>query len=148
MSGAYVDKILKITALMYLIALFYITLGTGERYVGIFDEGNINLVPFSGKWFYFKHFSTLYDNEKVFIVREILGNLVLFAPFSWALYTLLRKNFKTITVTAIIVLLVLFIESTQYVLHIGTFDVDDLILNISGGIIGIFLFKVFKKRFV
>lgn len=148
MSGIGAKKIIKFMAFLYLAALFYITLMMSDRYGTMFDQNNINLVPLSRKWYYFSHFSTLYDNEKFFIIREIIGNVLLFMPFSWALHIVLNKDFKKTAITGISILSVFMVESIQYFFHIGTFDVDDLILNISGALVGIFIFDALKKRFV
>lgn len=38
------------------------------------------------------------------------------------------------------------VETIQILLKIGSFDVDDMILNLLGAICGFFIFKLFFKR--
>jgi len=40
---------------------------------------------------------------------------------------------------------VLFIEIFQYMTRLGSFDIDDIILNLIGFLIGVFLVKGIKK---
>lgn len=144
-TSATATVFLKTMALVYFVALISVTLIYGKRYENHFDDNNINLVPLRSKQFYLDNFQTLLPIQKEFLIIEITGNLLLFLPFSWAFYALSRKKVKAVAVGVIIILLVFAIESFQYIFHIGTFDIDDLILNISGGFVGIFVFKVFKK---
>lgn len=144
-SKSIVNNAMKVIALLYAFTLLYITMISSERYQGNFEVHNINLQPFVTKWRYIRDFSTLRNNVKVFIVKEILGNCVLFVPFSWFVHTLFGKQ-KKIRTAIILVLVVLCIENLQYWLHIGTFDIDDIILNVSGGLAGIFLFDLLHKN--
>ena len=44
-------------------------------------------------------------------------------------------------------MLSLFIEVVQYVFALGATDVDDIILNLIGGFIGLIIFKIAEKIF-
>lgn len=43
-------------------------------------------------------------------------------------------------------MLSLFIEVVQYVFALGATDVDDIILNLIGGFIGLIIFKIAEKN--
>lgn len=53
-----------------------------------------------------------------------------------------RKNRKFLRVLGMTFLLSLFIECIQLIFRVGSFDVDDLILNTLGGVIGYIVFCV------
>lgn len=74
--------------------------------------------------------------------RNIMGNVIGFVPLGifWPYVFPKMKN-------PLLVVLVCFewslvIEVTQLVLKIGSFDVDDLLLNTAGGMIGCFIYYV------
>ena len=79
---------------------------------------------------------------------NIFGNIVGFIPLG-ILFPLLFVGLRRLWRTTLMVFLVsLGFEVTQLVTGIGIFDVDDLILNVTGGIIGYLLIILFirKKR--
>ena len=81
-------------------------------------------------------------NSKMFYLT-VFGNIALFIPFGFivASYGKSRKVWSNI-------LVVILVSSTiEYVqLKIGRcFDIDDIILNTVGGIIGFLLYRLFKK---
>ena len=70
--------------------------------------------------------------------RQVIGNIVLFMPFGFfaSHYTKIKK---TGSITIITLLVSLTIELVQ--LKIGrSFDIDDIILNVLGGILGFFIY--------
>ena len=80
--------------------------------------------------------------EKViwWALKNLLGNLLPFIPFGFLLpiaYPRIKAFFKVFLVG---MFAVLFIEIFQYMTRLGSFDIDDIILNIVGGIIGFLLY--------
>lgn len=72
--------------------------------------------------------------------RNILGNMVLFLPYGFfASYYLKLK--KTLPAFILIIVASLSIEVTQLVIG-RVFDVDDIFLNILGGLFGYYLYHV------
>ena len=70
---------------------------------------------------------------------NIVGNIVLLVPLGFLLPFIFKQlNWKSSLVVAI--LSALFIESLQSMLHIGIFDIDDVILNALGCMIGYWKF--------
>lgn len=91
----------------------------GRRYLPFFYTGEVNLKPF----FSFQ-----------FGWGMIVGNVLLFAPFPFAAATLWR-GWKWVHALALAVGITVFIEVWQH--FIGRLsDVDDLMLNITGGMLG------------
>lgn len=146
-GGTGLKRFMAIMALLYFAALLFITLIYGHRMEGYFKADNVNVVPLSGKWYYIDNFFTSPVNDKIFITKEIVGNLLLFFPFAWAVFSITGKKQNSKTLFAQIFLTVISIESLQYLFNIGMFDIDDIILNTTGGLAGIFLFKALHKRY-
>jgi glycopeptide antibiotics resistance protein len=69
-------------------------------------------------------------------IENLLGNVLLFLPFGFLLPLLTQKinSYKRIFITAIIFSFSL--EIAQLTLHVGSFDVDDIILNTTGAMLG------------
>jgi glycopeptide antibiotics resistance protein len=135
----------KIVALVYLSLVVYITLIMGRTYGRTSSVHKISLIPLNTKIHYLERFFLLPRNQKEFLIKEMVGNFFLFVPFSWSLQSLRGKKIKELNTFIYIVITVSTIESIQYFFNVGTFDIDDFILNISGGIIGVFIFRYYKK---
>lgn len=74
---------------------------------------------------------------------NLVGNVLAFIPFGIFVPMLLSRKvnlFKRVFVLSLA--LSLSFEVTQLVLYIGTFDVDDLILNTCGGVIGYGVYRL------
>jgi glycopeptide antibiotics resistance protein len=88
-----------------------------------------------------------------FMMNNLLGNLLGFIPFGLLLPLVIpffRNLFKTLLAGF---LLSLGYETIQLVFDLGIFDVDDLILNTAGALIGFiiftltyFFFRIVKKE--
>ncbi|MEO6637349.1 MAG: VanZ family protein [Ginsengibacter sp.] len=75
---------------------------------------------------------------------NLFGNILLFVPFSVILIT----AFKLIKLRFILLwaaVVSISIEITQYVFQIGFPDIDDVILNVTGALLGFFIYKIFLK---
>ncbi|WP_409346230.1 VanZ family protein [Paenibacillus sp. MBLB4367] len=69
------------------------------------------------------------------------GNIAIFIPFGIFIPMLSEsKNVSLERVFVLSLLVSLLLEGLQAVLSIGTFDVDDLLLNTSGGMLGFGIF--------
>jgi len=97
----------------------------------------LNLQPFLWLW---------EDNLRLRIVIEIIPNIILFVPLGIFLPTAF-KRMRKLKRTALIAFSVTFsVEFFQY--FIGrTSDIDDMITNLLGGIIGYGLFKIFSYSY-
>jgi len=75
---------------------------------------------------------------------NILGNILLLLPVGFLLPFIFKKvNWKQILFVA--VLSGMIIEGMQVVLHVGIFDIDDVILNGLGVLLGFWLFLLILK---
>ena len=77
---------------------------------------------------------------QLWALKNILGNIVLFVPLG-LLIPLTYNNAQRLYKTFLIILASVFsIETFQFVTMLGSFDIDDIILNCIGGMIGYLLF--------
>ncbi len=75
---------------------------------------------------------------------NILGNILLLVPVGFLLPIIFQKmNWKQVLLISILSGLI--IEGMQVVLHVGIFDIDDVILNGLGVLLGFWLFLLFQK---
>ncbi len=125
----------KIIFLIYLFYLFYLVFLSSFYGRGVVHR-NYNLIPFKT----ISEFLFFNDNIKV-ILRNIGGNIAAFLPMGFLLPLAFSKMNKYRKVFAAILAATLFIELSQFIFGVGTCDVDDVILNFIGGIIGYKLYN-------
>ncbi len=97
-----------------------------------------NFVPFKTIYFYLY----LADINVNIRIENLVGNIIGFFPFGFILPLLAKKFQKLSTVTVATFGLSLTFEILQLVFEFGSFDVDDLILNTLGGILGYIPIKI------
>ncbi|HZK95274.1 MAG TPA: VanZ family protein [Prolixibacteraceae bacterium] len=100
------------------------------------QEGPANLVPF-------KTILPYLLGEKGLLIGAInlLGNIVLLVPIGF-LVPFVFRNMTWKKTLALAVAAGFFIEGMQVVLHLGIFDIDDVILNAIGVVIGYWAFVI------
>ncbi len=137
------------SAFLYTILVFYIILSLSIiifKYVSpleLLNEGrpifrSINILPFRTIKGYLT--GTFYVSRSV-VLKNILGNIGLFIPLG--IYLQLLKKDKRIFVSIFFVIIIsLSVEIIQFVLAIGAADIDDILLNCAGGIIGILFYRL------
>lgn len=126
-------RIIIIYLILYLLTIIGFTFANFRDSVlidkGISERG-YNLIPFSG----IKQMLNSPLGLKIGFYN-IIGNFLMLTPLS-ILLPLIDDRFKKVKYyLGTIILFSLVIELFQYITEIGSFDVDDLILNISGSFI-------------
>jgi glycopeptide antibiotics resistance protein len=76
-----------------------------------------------------------------FIVN-ILGNILAFAPFGFLLPLIHKRYRRFFKIMFLSLLFSLTVEAIQLYLKVGIFDVDDLLLNTLGGLLGYLVFSI------
>jgi glycopeptide antibiotics resistance protein len=132
----------------YLVLLFKITvfkftvyLPSGVRFVlGGYGDYGYNIVPFKTILDYASQYpwSTL-------VIVNLLGNVVIFMPLGF-LAALLYRSISWKGILGVSAGISLLIEVLQLVLSSSTFDVDDIILNALGGLLGYALYLIVSGR--
>ncbi len=117
-------EILYLVFIIYILCLFHVVTFQDVNY------GESNFVPFKEIF--------RYDFGSAKFLRNVVGNIIMFIPYGFfASYFLKSKKFSTIAILTVIASAT--IEIVQ--LNIGrVFDIDDIILNIIGGIVGFLIY--------
>ena len=126
----------KILVFRYPISEFYHILRLWDKRVITFGLSSANFIPFKTIKMYIRYRSSLNSFANLFGNLFILTPLGILLPFAW------RKKHSVFLITAIGFLVSMAVETLQLVLGVGAFDVDDLILNTLGVIVGYILYKI------
>lgn len=111
-----------------------------RAFVRLQSGTGINLMPFHSIISYFRY----YDRDSFLV--NFWGNILMFMPWGFGLVFLWRREQRLWPVICHSLALTLFIETVQ--LFIGrSVDVDDLILNFFGSILGAALYFALRKIF-
>jgi glycopeptide antibiotics resistance protein len=103
------------------------------------QEGAANLIPFKTILYYLQG-----HNGFLIACINILGNIIALMPLGF-LVPFLFQNMNWNKIILLSLITGLSIELTQLVLHIGIFDIDDVILNGMGIMIGFWKFNIFSN---
>lgn len=128
--------LLFLAYIFVLIYYLFFSEGYGRTSVG---EYRYNLVPFSEIKRYFKYFSVIGIES---FMLNIVGNVVAFVPFGLLIPIIAKGYRKFFIILFDGIMFTVIIESVQLILKVGSFDVDDMILNTMGVIIGYIVFKL------
>lgn len=127
------------------VLLFKLLLGRSAFYFGnlkyFFETGDwhaihgglINLVPFKSTIRYLTEFDS-YNLD--IVLMNTLGNVIIFIPFGFLLPLLFKQINNVKMASKIFIKFILLIESLQLLTFTGVFDIDDIILNMLGALIG------------
>lgn len=120
-----------------------ISMSTVENYrlgASFYFNNSVNLIPFKTIFAYINH----PPNAKTALIN-IGGNILAFLPLGILVPAILKglRNYRKILLTALGASLS--IEIIQMLLRIGSSDIDDIILNILGGLLGYAVFYLVLK---
>lgn len=131
--GVFICYILFLIKLLFLSRVSLLDLFNSQRTL----DRSINIIPFySIKEYIFSNSATI----KKFAFSNVVGNIVIFIPLGTYL-SLFKNNKRVINNLLFIFIVSLFIEIIQGLLGIGASDIDDIILNCLGGLVGILGYK-------
>lgn len=101
-----------------------------------------NLIPFK---VLFETYNEVFAHKYInYFIINFLGNIIMFMPIGFFAPLLWKLSNKEIIVLGFCISL--FIESSQLFLARGT-DIDDLILNTIGVMLGLLLYRILYKKF-
>lgn len=125
------EEILLLSFMLYILVLFQLV--TAQDLNSF--QGRNNLVPFA-EMFRYSIGSRLF-------FKNIIGNVLMFMPYGFfaSFYLKLKKPLKAIIISFVASLA---IETTQYMIG-RVFDVDDILLNVVGGLLGFVIYLIFDK---
>ena len=119
---------------LYIVVLLYFTV-TG-RYSHEEYEYKINFFT-SYRWFF------QYNGEQV--LRQLLINFVMLMPVGFLLPVVINAKPKYLITMALSLLLTVFIETMQLITKCGSFEVDDIINNFIGAVLGMLIYALCSK---
>ena len=120
--------------LTYLFGIYIMCLFTVVTYEDVESYGN-NFTPFKEMFRY-----TLGSN---LFIKNVIGNMVMFMPYGF-----FTGYFLKINKVSVVLLLSMLVSTSIEIIqgYIGrVFDIDDIILNVIGSIIGFLIYKLFNK---
>ena len=118
----------------------------GQRVSEELTPGSINLIPFETIRLYLR----LRESTNAYFMRHayvnLIGNVVMFIPLGiflpW-IWQRLRGFFRVLLLALAIIIC---IELLQYATGLGSCDIDDLLLNVPGAMIGYVFFRLFWRK--
>ena len=125
-----------------LIYLLFFAESYGRGMEGAFYDCNIQ--PFREIRRYLSYWEIL-GIRTVFL--NLAGNIIGFVPFGALLPIFIRSVRNAWKVTLLSLEISAIIEVSQLIFRVGCFDVDDMILNTLGGLLGFGLFWVSSKYY-
>ncbi len=136
--------LMKFLFIIYMCALVYIVF-FAESMGRTPQEGYVyNLTPFKeikrfGKYIW--DMNALGNMARL----NIFGNIIAFIPFGMYLPYMTKSKVRFISTFLYTFSLSLTIELVQLITKVGSCDVDDIILNTLGGVIGYILWYIYNK---
>ena len=133
----------KILFLLYLLVLIYLMFFF-EAYDRTMENRRYlyNLVPFREIRRFILYRETL---GFTVVLENVIGNIVGFIPYGFILPLIYKSKRKWWIILLLTMEFSLFIELTQLVLRVGSCDIDDVILNTFGGVMGYGLFSLCNR---
>lgn len=142
----------RLLFLAYCVLMLWLLFGQrldGRELSAIFGDSDrkANFIPLETVRLYLRLLQNS-TNESLLrhAIINLVGNVVMFVPLGWllpAVWEWLRSFFKTFFVCAVIICAV---EAVQYATALGSCDIDDLILNLAGVILGYVLWRLLRRK--
>lgn len=132
----------RLLFIIYMMITLYVVFFAEQMGRGTGIAYRYNLVPFME----IKRFLRLTDGEwKWTAWFNLVGNILCFIPFGVFLPAVCRWTRTFVRTTILTVTFSMMIETIQLCLKIGIFDVDDLMLNTIGGMLGYCIYKIVQR---
>ena len=122
-------ELMDLLFIIYVLCLFYVVTFEDVSF------GISNLTPFTEIF--------IYDIGSNVFIKNFLGNIILFIPYGFftSYYLKLEKIFSILGLSFLISFT---IETTQVLIG-RVFDIDDIILNLIGGLLGFSIYHIMNK---
>lgn len=148
-----INILIRVSFILYLFALVFILFLDSRGYswsdVSLWEyiKCSSNFVPFRTINLYIHSIRDGSLNLSI-PLKNLGGNVILFLPMGIYLPLFIKRLNKIRIYVITMSLLLFFIEVTQVVTRRGSFDIDDLILNMLGAVIGVTIWNVmFVQRY-
>lgn len=140
--------ILSMLFAAYLVVLLKITIFRYPDMISNLLKGelhgirSLNLIPFVSV---VEFFQLIQNGGALIGLSNILGNLILFFPLGYMTALLFPNMRKPMRILALSIVLSAIIEGCQYIFASGQTDIDDVMLNALGGMIGYWIYFLTPK---
>ena len=139
-------KILFLLHIVFLIYFLFLAEWYGRTEVT--EEYRYNLELFKE----IRRFLTYREQLGMFtVLANLLGNIMIFVPYGFFI-SMAGKSMGFFKILFFSMALSLGVETIQLFTRVGSFDVDDILLNTIGGVLGYILFvvcsRIRRKRYV
>ena len=133
-------KIKLFLYITYMVALIYMLFLSDGR--DVMSTYRYNLEPFKEieRFIRYRH---VVGYEALLI--NVVGNVVAFMPFGFFMPHIATKKTDFFKVFFHTFMFTLLVESVQLVTKLGRFDIDDIILNTIGGVLGYITYLIYRK---
>lgn len=136
---------LRFLFVVYVAAMIWLLFGQRwgtEIYTGN-KASSMNLQPFATVKMYWRILQNSSDNGLLrHALINLVGNVVMFIPLGFFAPYLVRELRKFWKAMLLLLCVIVTIEIVQFFTFLGTCDVDDLILNMAGVLIGWVFWRV------
>lgn len=120
----------SIAFIIYLINLTYqLFLNPALRHVKVVSS--VNISPLKTIFLYYTAY-TRHTLPIKNIILNMIGNVMLFMPFGYFIYVLFKPMRSFLPYFLFFLFMIIGVEVIQYVWKVGSADIDDIILNMSG----------------
>ena len=136
----------SIAFLIYLINLSYqLFLNPSLRHVNAITS--VNISPLKTIFLYYNAY-TRHTLPIKNIILNMIGNVMLFMPFGYFMYVLFKPMRSFLPYLFFFLVMIIGVECIQYIWKVGSADIDDIILNMSGILILYIIMKIpFIKKY-
>lgn len=137
----------SIAFIIYLINLSYqLFLNPSLRHVNAVSH--VNISPLKTIFLYYNAY-TRHTLPIKNIILNMVGNVMLFMPFGYFMYILFKPMRSFLPYFFFFLLVIIGVEVIQYIWKVGSADIDDIILNMSGILVLYIILKIsfIKKLF-
>lgn len=133
-------EVLMLMFYMFLVGLYSQAI-TGSFSIKNINLNKINIIPFK---IFIDTYQEIFINENInYFIISFLGNIMIFIPIGLLVPIIWKLKDKTVILIGF--LISLSIELSQLFLNRGT-DIDDLLFNTFGTIIGLVIYKIISKK--
>ncbi|WP_295137515.1 VanZ family protein [uncultured Catenibacterium sp.] len=137
----------SIAFIIYLVNLIYqLFLNPALRRVKVISS--VNISPLKTIFLYY----TAYERHTLpikNIILNMIGNVILFMPFGYFVYVLFKPMRSFLSYFLFFLFMIIGVEVIQYIWKVGSADIDDIILNMSGVLILYIIMKIpFVKKII
>ena len=132
---------LSIYACLLFYLLFYDSRGAWTSMpFGEYLKYSINVIPFKT---ISQYIMALFDGSMNMDIpiKNLFGNMLVFAPLGFYLPFFSKNKMTILKCIGFSCIMIILLEALQIFTRTGSFDIDDLILNIIGVAIGFMIFK-------